>query len=100
MRHGDSCVDAFQPWRKCRPLSAYVAELRRLFARYGSSYYVYLATDSEDVVRQTRDFPDVTFRSQRLGRGVFDRSHGAVDDREMATADCFFDHVVCQRAAR
>ena len=59
VRHGDACGDQDRG-RHCQPLSAYMKYADRLRAQTGAST-IYLATDSEDVLRDTAKFPNYRF---------------------------------------
>ena len=66
VRHGDACgKDAQRSGRHCEPLSAYIAAAKRLTASFerGSRRVktIYLATDSEEVVKQTKSYPEYTW---------------------------------------
>merc|ERR1719424_986542 len=59
VRHGDACGDQDRG-RHCEPLSTYMKYADRLRAQTGANT-IYLATDSEDVLRDTAKFPNYRF---------------------------------------
>ena len=65
VRRSDACSER---WRSCYSLSEYVAAARKLRSQYGDGFStVHLMTDSDAVVRETRDYPEFTWRYLRLG---------------------------------
>lgn len=61
VRQGDSCGrDAERSGRSCSPLAHYMEAVRRQTAGLNATT-IYLATDSDDVLRQTREFPEWTW---------------------------------------
>ena len=62
IRHGDSCLRAEQRRmaRTCTPLAEYMQVAGPQAHRLGASV-IYLATDSETVLDETRDFPEFRF---------------------------------------
>jgi len=66
VRQGDACADAARSGRACSPLSEYMASVEELHARTGVSI-IYLATDSDSVLEQTKDYPAYTFLTYAEG---------------------------------
>ena len=62
VRHGDACLDRerVRMARTCSPLAEYMQHAQPLTRALGIRT-VYLATDSETVLEDTRDFPDFRF---------------------------------------
>ena len=62
VRHGDACLEGerVRMARTCSPLAEYMQHARPLTRALGIRT-VYLATDSEKVLEDTRDFPDFRF---------------------------------------
>ena len=61
VRHGDACGrDRFRTRRRCDPLATYMGAVSTLSRGLGVRT-IYLATDSEEVLSQTRLFPDYTW---------------------------------------
>jgi hypothetical protein len=54
IRHGDSCNDPAQPFKRCKPLSAYINAIKKLNKRYGKRRHIYLATDDHTVVEEAK----------------------------------------------
>lgn len=61
VRHGDSCGrDRYRTRRHCDPLSVYMGAVSILTRGLGVRT-IYLATDSEEVLAQTRQYPEYTW---------------------------------------
>ena len=61
VRHGDACgKDAKRAGRTCEPLAVYMRAVRRLSAGLDVRT-IYLATDSEHVLAETRGYPEYTW---------------------------------------
>jgi len=81
VRLGDACTDdpiqAAQKARECLPLAAYMPHVRKMVERYGYKA-IYLATDSEAVVRDAHaHYPQYTWLHQPMDRGryaIFNKS--------------------------
>ena len=63
VRHGDACGESIRG-RSCEPLEAYMKYADQLRAQTGINT-IYLATDSEDVLKDTENFPDYNFLTWR-----------------------------------
>lgn len=59
IRHGDACLvgETVRMARTCSPLAEYVQQARPLMQSLGAAT-IYLATDSEQVIEDTRSFPE------------------------------------------
>ena len=59
IRHGDACLDSerVRMARTCSPLAEYVQQARPLMQSLGAAI-IYLATDSEQAIEDTRNFPE------------------------------------------
>ena len=59
VRHGDSCLakEKLRTQRTCSPLADYMAHAKSVAALVGART-IYLATDSPQVVAETRDYPE------------------------------------------
>jgi len=73
IRQGDVCaaVESARTRRRCSPLSEYMAKVEALLAPAGppSGQAIYLCTDSEDIIKQTSEYPTYRFiYSRRVGR--------------------------------
>ena len=62
VRHGDSCSrnEANRTRRQCDPLADYMAAVERLASGLNVST-IYLATDSQEVLEETKAYPQYTF---------------------------------------
>ena len=62
VRHGDACLaeERVRMARTCSPLAEYMQRARSLIKTLGVTT-IYLATDSEQVLEDTRDFPEYRF---------------------------------------
>jgi hypothetical protein len=54
IRHGDSCADPAQPFKRCKPLSAYIDAIKKLNAKYGKRKHIFLATDDHKIVAEAK----------------------------------------------
>lgn len=64
VRLGDACADGWRTGRSCDPLKTYMKVANRIRRDTGAST-IYLATDTPDIVEQTKDFPEWTFLRMR-----------------------------------
>eukprot|EP00924_Labyrinthula_sp_SR-Ha-C_P002185 snap_masked-scaffold_19-processed-gene-3.20-mRNA-1 protein AED:0.07 eAED:0.11 QI:0/0/0/1/1/1/2/0/579 len=82
VRHGDSCHDRFLVWKKCFPLSFYIASIKKMEKKYGKYDKIYISTDDPQVIEDTKNYSDYNFIYQKIDRKIYeDNDNKAVDER-------------------
>ena len=93
VRHGDSCgATVHHLKRVCHPLSAYVKRAREMIKKYGKRQ-IFIATDDPHIITATKDFPDLEFKFQTMGREKYDTTallDGRADMRTSVVSDELF----------